>query len=283
MLALMFCLSLPYVYAQQLQLEVIPLKHRTTDEVIEVIRPLITAPSGTVSGMNNQLIIRTTAQNLAEIKQVLDTIDNAPRRLLITVRQNSTLNGSDSSRSLSGSASSGDVTISSRSSRPQRRGVVVEAGDEDGNIRYSAVDSVTDRRDDNSFSVQTVDGQAAFIQAGQAVPVSSRDTFITGSGVVSRDTVEFRDVTSGFYVLPRVNGDRVTLRVSPQQQQLSPGKIQSFDVQNVETTIQGRLGEWLDIGGLDRSGQDHNRSTLDTQRSRQTEQRSIQLKVEEIR
>ncbi len=53
-----------------MQLEVIPLQKRMVDEVIQIIRPLV-APGGTVTGMNNQLIIKTTPSNLAEIKQVL--------------------------------------------------------------------------------------------------------------------------------------------------------------------------------------------------------------------
>ena len=37
--------------------------------------------------MQGKLIIRTTPKNLREIKQLLNEIDNAPRRLMITVKQ----------------------------------------------------------------------------------------------------------------------------------------------------------------------------------------------------
>ncbi|MFB3101043.1 MAG: hypothetical protein ACE1ZM_06325, partial [Gammaproteobacteria bacterium] len=48
--------------AENMRLEVIPLQHRMVDDVIQSIRPLVT-PGGTVTGMNNQLIIKTTPSN----------------------------------------------------------------------------------------------------------------------------------------------------------------------------------------------------------------------------
>ena len=51
-------------------LEIIPLQYRTADEIIPIIRPLV-HQGGTVTGMNNQLIVKTTASNLIEIKQIL--------------------------------------------------------------------------------------------------------------------------------------------------------------------------------------------------------------------
>ena len=66
--------------AADMVLEVIPLKHRLSDDVVHIIQPLVT-PGGTVTGMNNQLIVKTTPANLEEIKQVLNSLDQAPRRL----------------------------------------------------------------------------------------------------------------------------------------------------------------------------------------------------------
>jgi len=67
-------------------LEVIQLKHRTTDEIIPLIHPFLDK-QGALNGMRGRLIIRTTPDNLQEIKQLLNEIDTAPRRLIITVKQ----------------------------------------------------------------------------------------------------------------------------------------------------------------------------------------------------
>lgn len=97
-------------HAQDLKLEIIPLRHRLTDEVLPVLLPLV-APGGTLSGMNNQLIIRTTETNLAELKQVLARIDQAARRLKIYVRQDVAGTGQVGEQSLSGRYRSGEVGV----------------------------------------------------------------------------------------------------------------------------------------------------------------------------
>ena len=72
------------VLAQE-TLEVISLRHRTAEQVLPVLRPLL-APGGALTGQSNQLIVRTSAENLAQIRAVLDAIDQPPRRLMISVR-----------------------------------------------------------------------------------------------------------------------------------------------------------------------------------------------------
>ena len=266
--------------AAPMQLEVIPLNHRMAGEVIPILKPLVTE-GGTITGMNNQLIIKTTPDNLAEIKQILASLDRAPRRLMITVRQDVSGMSRSGEQSLSGTYSSGDVTVSSRD-RPSREGVTITGKDDEGNtLRYHGLSSRSTHADGNTFSLQTLEGQAAFIQTGQSVPVPSRDTYVTGGGVVTRDSLEYRDVTSGFYVLPRLNGDRVTLQVSPQLSRADPrGPV--FEIQNVETTVSGGLGEWLRIGGVNRQFRDSSGRILGSDSRQGTQTRAILLKVEEI-
>ncbi len=130
-----------------MQLEVIPLQKRSVDDVIQIIRPLVT-PGGTVTGMNNQLIIKTTPSNLAEIKQILSKIDHAPRRLMITVKQNVAGDSYLREDSLSGKYSSGDVQIKTGRDH-SNEGLSVSAGDKDSNIRYRTLNS-TSRADDRT-------------------------------------------------------------------------------------------------------------------------------------
>ena len=151
-----------------------------------------------------------------------------------------------------------------------------------GRLRTSNTRSSLD--DKNSFRVQTVEGQPAFIKTGQSVPVANQNVFVTGSGVVVQDTVEYRDVTSGFYVVPRLSGNMVTLLVSPQLSRVTPHQGAVFDIQNVETTVSGRLGEWIEIGGVNQQFNDSSSGTFYSTRRRQgQEQRSVLIRVEEIK
>lgn len=73
-------------------------------------------------------------------------------------------------------------------------------------------------------SVSGLQGQL-IVRVGQSVPVHERQVrrVVINGQVVEQvvDATQYRDVTTGFYVLPRLSGDRVTLDVSPQRETLS--------------------------------------------------------------
>src|SRR5690606_36428064 len=116
-------------------------------------------------------------------------------------------------------------------------------------IRYQANDSISSTDNSHTYTVQTLEGEPAFIRAGQSVPVPSRNTVITRNGVIVQNSTQYQDAGSGFYVVPRLSGDRVSLMVAPRLSEVGPGRVPTIDVQDVQTTVSGRLGEWLDIGG----------------------------------
>src|SRR2546430_9346967 len=70
--------------AQQ-ALEIIPLRHRTVDQVLPVLQPLV-EPGGALTGQSGQLIVRASPANLAEIKRAMVPIDRPLRRLQIYLR-----------------------------------------------------------------------------------------------------------------------------------------------------------------------------------------------------
>src|SRR5512143_3789316 len=68
------------------ELEILRLKHRSADQVIEVLRPLLER-GGSISGTQDKIMVRASAGNRAQIRQALAAIDTVPRRLVITVQQ----------------------------------------------------------------------------------------------------------------------------------------------------------------------------------------------------
>ena len=93
------------VWAQQL--EVIELKSKSVEQVLPVLLPLV-EPGGTLTGMNNQLFLRASPRNRADIKKALAAIDTPTRRLIIRVSQNRQTE--DSAR---GGEASGQVVLGS--------------------------------------------------------------------------------------------------------------------------------------------------------------------------
>jgi hypothetical protein len=104
----------------------------------------------------------------------------------------------------------------------------------------------------NVSSVRALEGFETYISVGQSRPYTSTSV-ISGGGwrpPVVTQTTGFQDVQTGFFATPRVNGDRVTLVISSQQQRLTGGGGQpTVATASATTTVSGRLGEWIPIGG----------------------------------
>ncbi|NNE36960.1 MAG: hypothetical protein HKN08_01545, partial [Gammaproteobacteria bacterium] len=154
---------------------------------------------------------------------------------------------------------------------------------EGNRLTYRLNNRATNTNSNNSYTVQTLDGQPAFIQSGLSVPVQNQQAFINQNGVIVQNTVEYVDATSGFYVLPRVNGDTVNVMVTPNETRVRGSITPTFVVQNAQTTVSGRLGEWIEIAGLNTASGDNNQGMLSGNQSKQTDSRTILIKVEEIR
>lgn len=133
----------PAVLAQG-TLEVIPLRHRTVEQVLPVLRPLL-EPGAAMSGQSNQLIVRASPDNLAQIRAALEAIDRPARRLVISVRF-------DNTRQSARTGVEADARVSNRGSR-------VEARIEDSR---SARDQQVDQR------LQVLEGGQAFISTGES-------------------------------------------------------------------------------------------------------------------
>ena len=78
------CLSLWVGVAVAQQMEIIQLRSKTVDEVLPALLPLV-EPGGTLTGMNDQLFLKTSARNREEIKRVLAAMDKPSRRLIIRI------------------------------------------------------------------------------------------------------------------------------------------------------------------------------------------------------
>ncbi len=268
----------PFAFAQD-KIEVITLNYRAAEQVIPIIQPLLDK-DGAVTGMQNRLIIRTSPANLAQIKRVLAQIDTQPKRLMITVRQSTTRDALARESSVYGTAGGegGRMTL------PQTPGAA-DARVEVGGERNRAGAKITSTRDiENSADVQKVqvlEGNPAFIRVGQSVPYRGRTVYRDARGTTVVDDTQFKDVTSGFYVLPRVSGDRVILEINPQRDTL--GSHGAVNIQQAATTLSGRLGEWIELGGIGQQADTSGSGTVYSTRDASTDNRSIFVKVEEVR
>ncbi len=252
------------------EVEIIPLRHRTADQVLPVLQPLVER-DGALSGMQNQIIIRASAANISDIKRVLASIDTPVRRLLISVRQEQSGSGERRDIAAGGTiASGGGGRVVIGTDAPRRPGVSVRLGE-----------AGTRGGEQITQQVQTIEGSPAFIRIGSetTLPVSSRT--ITPFGTVAQSGVAIREANTGFAVLPRLAGDRVTLEISPQREVPGPGG--TVHSQRLVTTVSGRLGEWMELGGLTQTQSAQRSGVLADTRELRDEGRRVWVRVEELR
>lgn len=272
-------------HAQNTVLEVIPLRYRMAQEVIPIIQPML-AREGSVCGFQGQLVVRTTPANLEEVKRILARLDTAPRQLLITVRQDAEVGRSRSTAEVSGSVGGDHGRVTVPGSRDPRGGnVVLREGDD--SVRLQVLEGTGSQSDRDTQSVRVMEGREAFVRIGQSVPVRERQVqrSVVGGRVVEQvvESTQYRDAATSFYVLPRVAVDRVTLDISTQRESLSRPVQVGVNVQSIVTTVSGRLGEWMEIGGIgqDASGQQSVQLGRTTTATRDI--RRVLIKVEEVR
>ncbi len=262
--ALKFWLTVALVFlgAQVLadSLEIIELRSKTVDQVLPTLQPLV-EPGGTLTGMNNQLFLRASPRNRADIKRALEALDKPARQLVIQVSTQH--QADDSSR---GGSVDGQAVIGTHSRV---------------NANARVWDTRSARSDRGGQMVRVLEGNAAFIQIGDTLPIPMRQVVVGPGGAIINETVVYQDIGRGFYALPRVNGQRVTLDISQHADgvgQYGPGSVQT---QRLSTTVSGRLGEWIELGGSGQQGSNRQSGTTSLSTSEVRDRRSIWLKVEE--
>jgi len=219
------------------ELQAIDLKFRLADEIIPIVQPLLEA-GGVLTGMDGVLFVRTSPGNFAQIQQAVAMLDRAPRELLISVGQGTVTDTSSAGARGSATIGSDDVQV----------GVNRPPGSESG--AQVQVHSRTQQANlHNVSSVRTLEGTESYIAIGQSAPVTTRTVATGWNGPVAQQSTEYRDASSGFYATVRVSGDHVTLDISPRQQSLR-SRNGAVETQGAATTVAGRLGEWIPIGGV---------------------------------
>ena len=287
LLATLLCLALfcPLLARAQQEMEVIPLRHRTVDQVLPTLRPLL-EPGAALSGMNDQLILRASRKNREEIKRALEALDRPARSLVIHVAQNREATLAQQGGAIYGSVGNDNVRIvqppgSTVTHTTSGAGGTVVIRQGSSVVGATGVDTRSTRSSSAEQSVRVVEGGRAFIQVGRSVPLPLRQVVVGPSGVMVSDSVVYRDLGQGFYAEPRLAGDRVTLDISPYTD--APGPGGSVQTQRLSTTVSGRLGEWIELGGSGQQTSAQGQGALSVGTREVRDSRSVWLKVDEVR
>jgi type II secretory pathway component GspD/PulD (secretin) len=279
LLALLLILCLNALPARADSIATIELHNRPAEDLIPVISPML-GPDDSLTGQGFLLFLRAPPDTQRQVEQMVRSLDVAARMLLISVFQGSDRElralGVDSHLRLEGNDTSvvignaerrhggSDVSISTRNA---------SAGATIASTRGRLQDSPVHR-------LRVTEGSEGYIETGQSIPYFSGARRVAPGEIAGG--VDYKDVTTGFYVLPRIHGTQVTLQVSPFKQSLSRKRGGDIDTQSAQTTVTGPLGEWLPIGGVTEQTQQSYSGIGSYGSTRSRNNSSIWIKAEQV-
>ncbi len=269
------------VLAANMMTEVIATQ-RNAAELVQILKPLI-PPPGSINHFQNQLIIKTSPGNFAEIQALLKKLDSAPENLLILVRFSDDAQVRADIAQASARVRSGNLALSS-GQELSGKGLNAAIGSRDNNAQLRLQRSRSTQTGNEQHSIRVLEGQQAFIRTGQSVPQTHTQVTTSSFGTQITQGTHFEEFGSGFYVLPRLSGDRVNLEISTQRRRLDgqSNSINSAKVQEATTHITGSVGRWIEIGGVNSSAQRRSLSSNSSRVRSTREQNSIYVKIQRL-
>lgn len=245
-------------HAEEIQL--LQLKHRTAEELLPLIQPMNHRVKLTANGY--QLIARGSPTDIAELESLIAQLDQALRQFLIRVRF------SDDQASTAASQN-GNVRIETGRDRQVAIGA---------NINHHS----TQRQGQDGYVARATEGMPTLISMGSQRPgyvYQAYDPARGGGVILQSNPVQ---TSSGFYARVRANGNLVTIEVAPQKSSFDEERGNQINVQQMQTEITGRLGEWIELGGVNQSSEYQGSGTLHSTHRDNHSNNNIYIQVEEV-
>ncbi|MBZ0071011.1 MAG: hypothetical protein K8I04_04720 [Gammaproteobacteria bacterium] len=244
------------------RIELIPLQNRSAEELMPLIRPLLDRNEA-LSGTGYQLIVRATPQRQEELRALIAQLDQAARQLRISVRR-------AAHEEIERERIQGTVDLGAAAGAVEARGRV---------ILRSTRDKGGER---NHYEVTAREGTPAYILTGEAFPVPTRSGHVRDGRVVITEGIDYQELSSGFYALARTHDGEVTVDISPQREVLDPRGSGRIQTTALITTVRGRLGDWLELGGTHQRHTQEGGGLLRSTRNRDATQQTLWLRVEVV-
>ena len=249
------------------QFKIITLQHRFANDLLPIIAPMV-GNEGTATGINNQLILRASAERLQEIEAVIATLDVARVNRKISVSNQQQTQTQQENTQATGAVRVGKVTVAN-----DRR-----ANPNSGQVDIQRNTSNNTRNSQQLITV--IDGEYAFLRVGQIVPFTQEWVNISRRYVQIERFTDWHEITTGFAVKPRTIGNpankQIELSITPRMMQLNQQGY--IDFEELTTVLNVTLGEWVDIANTMQQNDEVSRKILGF--SAQSIQQKSQLSVE---
>ncbi len=224
--ALLLLVALTQGVAVAGDIHTVELKYRQAEQLIPVLRPLL-APGEAISGSGGTLAVRGSPQTLAQLRDLIASLDRVPRNLQITVRQVPARRSSSGGSHWRGNA---------ERLRPDIRRLQ------------------THERSLHAYRVTVTEGQPVSIFTRLRGADVEFDVLVAAYPILVRSTAYDSPPESGFSAIAHVVDDDVLLDIYTLKETTSGWNVaHSVESSEVRTRARIKPGEWLDLGGVDTS------------------------------
>lgn len=157
--------------------------------------------------------------------------------------------------------------------------ITVDTNENNQQTNGQVISYSTESREGGIQQIQASEGVPALIQVGQSVPLTSTQQDSYGR---LQNQTQYRSVTQGFYVTASVTGETVHLAISTNRDRMSQERPDVVNVQSTDTTVSGRLGEWISLAGINRATQADKSSTTRSYSTQGRDDLTIRVKVDSL-
>lgn len=247
------------------QFKIITLQHVFGETLLPALQPLA-GPGGTVTASGNHLFVDVDTSRMLIIEQTVARLDVESQMFGIRVDRSGGHHITSSGADVSGRIGN-EVRIERSARRRSGSGMDVYIDSRTSSTLRSS-----------SEYLNVMDGAPAFIAVGQSVPFTEVWTNYLRRYTQVRQAVHYRDIVTGFSVVPRRVGNEVELEITPRLSSLNGGDVIEFAT--LKTTVRTVPGTWLNLGGSMHEHDEVSRTILSARREAASRSEGLWVLVE---
>jgi len=262
--------------ADETVVEVLTVRNRPASDLVAVLEPLV-GPGGSVAALENRLVVKATPSALQQLREVVATLDVAPRALWITVRH-----ASSSTADARGAGAAATVPVGGATVQVSPDGASVTSTTTRSRTRVTGAFGAASASETGAAvqRLQCLEGRPAFIRVGRAEPLPQAVVVAGPEGPAVVSGTAYAEADVGFWVVPRLAGSVVSLELATSRDAFEASG--AIGVRRTSGSVSGRLGEWIAVGGSSLQRDAQQRGLASRADASASSDWSVELRVEAL-
>jgi len=215
--------------------ESIRLHHKSVVDMIPLVKPFL-AKDAITSSDGSLIVIKTTPANMKEIKDIVARFDTPVHQMEISLSYNpQVLKENQVAKQKT------PVNLQGAKATIQ----INKPGENKNNTQYYRTEGRQVESD--LYTLKVLEDKWATVRTGHAVPQVQRRK--NNDGTVT-ESIEYKQVNSGFHVKPKLKGSKVVLNISAfgeTESQKGGGQFKNYQT---TSTIETQIGYWTTLSAI---------------------------------